>query len=515
MTHAIDRLHEWAEKHQVILFRALVLAAVVLALVLRALHVTATPSRSPDERLYTFWAQEIAQGGLGAYAGIFDRYLADSAQWIYPSPTRVLHVALFAAVMKLTGSTSAQAGAAVSFALAIGSVALVAWIGSRFFNRLVGVLAAVFLATYVVELEFARRAWGESTGAFVALLSLAAACRLAGAPQRLCSRVSFILAGVLCALTKETAILAHGLYVAWLMLDRLKARDTRSAASLALGGIASLLGAFGVLTLLAGDANHVLAGWLHVFGNGLGSNAWGAQNASGPWYQFVALLWVLAPFTASMAALGGLGAALLSPSAAAFQGLVPGARSRARLLLSSSLVFIAACAFGPNLQYLRIMAPANPAYCLLAALGVRGLLIAGDNYGRGRAYPALLLVLPAVLALSGARDYGLYRDVVVGSGMQDMTASWVLNGARTRDARALARAQQALVARPPANAPVAPNGAASGTAASAPSGAHGAANVSAPANASAAGDESTPANVSAPANAVTPTNGSPPAGKQP
>ena len=29
MTHAIDRLHEWAEKHQAILFRALVLGAVV------------------------------------------------------------------------------------------------------------------------------------------------------------------------------------------------------------------------------------------------------------------------------------------------------------------------------------------------------------------------------------------------------------------------------------------------------------------------------------------------------
>lgn len=449
MTHAIDRLHEWAEKHQVILFRALVLGAIVLALVLRALHVTGTPSRSPDERLYTFWAQQLAQSGFGAYAGIFDR-LADSAQSSDPSPTRVLPVVLFAAVMKLTGSASAQAGAAVSFVLAIGSVALVAWLGSRFFNRFVGVLAALLLATYMVELEFARRAWGESTGTFVSLLSLGAACRLAGAPQRLCARVQFILAGVLCALTLETAMLAHGLCAAWLVIDRLSARDTRSAASLALGGVASLLGALGVLWLLAGSRSDVLDAWLHVFGNGLGSNEWAAQNASGPWYQFVTLLWVLAPLTASMAALGGLGAALLPASAQAFQGLCPGGRSRARLLLLLSLVFIGACALGPNLQYLRIMAPANPAFCLLAALGVRGLLIASDNHGRGRAYPVLLMLLPAALTLSSTRDYRLYRDVVVGSGMQDMTARWVLEGARTREARALARTQQALVPRPTA-----------------------------------------------------------------
>ena len=257
----------------------------------------------------------------------------------------------------------------------------------------------------------------------------------------------------------------------------------------------------------------MVGGWLLVLGNGLGSNEWGAQNASGPWYQFVALLWVLAPFTASMAALGGLGAALLPPSAQAFVGLCPGARSRARLLLLTSLVFIGACALGPNLQYLRIMAPANPAYCLLAALGVRGLLIASVNYGRGRAYPALLVVLPAALALSWTRDYGLYRDVVVGSGMQDMTARWVLEGARTRDARALARAQQALVARPPANAPAAANGAAPG----APSGAHGAANPSAQPNPvtppSTAPANTMPASTT-PTDATTPPSGSLP-GKQP
>jgi hypothetical protein len=512
LTHAVDRLHEWAEKHHVTLFRALVFAAVVLALLLRALHVTGTPSRSPDERLYTFWAQELAHGGLGAYAGIFDRYLSDPGQWIYPSPTRVFHVVLFAAVMKLTGSTSAQAGAAVSFVLAIGSVGLVAWIGGRFFNRFVGVLAALFLATYVVELEFARRAWGESAGTFASLLSLAAACRLAGAPHRLSSRVQFILAGVLCVLTKETSMLAHGLCAAWLVFDRLASRDVRSAVSLALGGIGSVLGAFGVLWLLAGDAGDVLAGWGHVFGNGLGSNEWGAQNASGPWYQFVALLWVIAPFTASMAAVGALGAALLPASAPAFRGLVPGARSRARLLLLATAVFIGACAFGPNLQYLRIMAPANPAYCLLAALGVRGLLLASDHWGRGRAYPALLLMLPAALGLAWMRDYGLYRDVVVSSGMQDMTARWVLEGARTREARQLGRSQQALVARPPSSTPT-PNGTAASGAlpANTAVGSHGAPNASTPPNTTTLPGAATLPNPATPSSAATPSRpGAPP-----
>ena len=45
----------------------------------------------------------------------------------------------------------AQAGAAVSWALGIASVLLLAAMGRRFWGRGVGVLAALFLATYVVE----------------------------------------------------------------------------------------------------------------------------------------------------------------------------------------------------------------------------------------------------------------------------------------------------------------------------------------------------------------------------
>jgi tetratricopeptide (TPR) repeat protein len=185
---------------------------------------------------------------------------------------------------------------------------------------------------------------------------------------------------------------------------------------------------------------------LHVFGNGLGSNDWGALNASGPWYRFGLLLWLMSPFTASMALLGAFAWAKRFEPAQAFSGLMPGARTRAGLALLLTLGFAGASAFGPNLQYLRIMAPANPSNCLLAAFGVRYLVTASEDWLRGKAYPWLLASLPVVFVLASFRDYALYRDVVVRSGMQDLTVPWLLAGIERREAHALAASAAAAPA---------------------------------------------------------------------
>jgi tetratricopeptide (TPR) repeat protein len=200
--------------------------------------------------------------------------------------------------------------------------------------------------------------------------------------------------------------------------------------------------------LLAGNARHVLDGWLHVFGNGLGSNEWGAQNASGPWYQFLELLWVIAPVTASFAVMGVV-AVCWPRGSRAFEGTEPGARACASLAALLTLGSIAACAFGPNLQYLRIMAPANPLYCLLAALGARSLFVLSEDVWLGRLQALLLPALPLLLAAAGTRDYALYRDVVVRTGMQDLTARWILDGAERRHTQALDSTRQALEAAAP------------------------------------------------------------------
>jgi tetratricopeptide (TPR) repeat protein len=449
-TQDTNALHTWANKHARVLFPVFVLMACLLALWLRTLHLDATPGRSPDERLYTSFALQVARDGLGAYQGIFANYVTNPSQWIYPSPTRVSHVLLFAGVMKVTGATGEQAGAAVSWFLGICSVLVLARLGRRFINGIVGVLAAVLLATYVVDLEFSRRAWGESTASFVALLLVYATLALDRDPRSTRWRLAFFAAGTLCIFSKETNIFAYALCGVWLVARQLFiVHDRRSAALLTFGGVATLCVAFGMLALLAGNASYALEGWRLAFGAGLGSNEWGSLHAAGAWYQFFQLLWVLSPLTLSMAALGAVG--VLTPSIASrlFERTEPGARACASLAVLLTLGLVAACAFGPNLQYVRIMAPANGTYCLLAALGVRTLLVYDEGWLLGKVHVLALGALPVVLALAAVRDYSTYRDVVVRSGMQDLAMRWILDGAERRNQPNVDSTRQALEASAP------------------------------------------------------------------
>jgi tetratricopeptide (TPR) repeat protein len=200
---------------------------------------------------------------------------------------------------------------------------------------------------------------------------------------------------------------------------------------LAAGGSISVLAALAVLVLLARNAGLALAALR--LPAAIGSNDWGALNASGPWYQLGQVLWLMNPFTTAMAVLGAAAIALGPPRARLFGTLPPGACAPASLVLLLTLGFVAASAFGPNLEYLRIMAPANPSYCLLAAIGVRYLLLESESWLRGKAYPALLALLPLVFVLTSLRDYSLYVDVVVRSGMQDLAVRWLLDGIERRN----------------------------------------------------------------------------------
>jgi hypothetical protein len=450
MFATLHRLEVKAEKHSTALFWALVLAVVVLAIGLRSVHLTDVPSRSPDERVYTQFAQRIAADGLGAYRPMFERYAADPSQWIYPSPTRLVHVMLFAGVMKVTGSSSAQAGAAVSWALGIASVLLLAAMGRRFWGRGVGVLAAFFLATYVVEIEFARRAWGEATGSFLSLVLMYSTLALHSQPDRWRSRLAFFAAGTLCLLVKETSALTYACCGLWLVASAfVQARGFRYVGLLASGALLSLLVAFGVLVLLSGSVRHVLDGLTH----GVGSKDWGARNASGPWYEFGHALWLMAPLTLSLAVVGGLVVVLGRRSGRVFEGLEPGARWAAGLALLLTLGFAGASAFGPNLQYLRIMAPANASYCLLAALGARFILLQSEGWLRGKAYLPALALMPVAIVVASQRDLALYADVVVRSGMQDLAARWIIDGVARRDQPRVEHTQQSLQSAPTATPP--------------------------------------------------------------
>jgi len=398
-------------------------AAMVCGIALRLAHHDDVTTRSPDEKIYTYRAQRIVDEGMGVMRPLFKDYVSNSASWIQSPVTRIGNVWALAAVMKITGLRDFSAGTSVSLVCSILSLFLVAWIGVRFFNPWAAAGAVAFQAFSVGALGIARRAWQDSFFGFLSLLILCLTFEIARNPRRFFLYPLFLLAGAYAMLTKETSVMSYGVCGLWLFgLLLWKERWWKGASLLALGGLASVAIAAGVWTMLAGSASIALS----VFRDVKVTSDWGRVNSSGPWWQLAYLLWIVGPLTALMA-IAGIVATLCSTGARAKLGIQEeiGDVGDARLAALMVVTFVLFASFVGDLQYLRILSPADGAYCLLAGLGLWSLLRMARHFLAENDFKALVLLAVLAVAIEAVRDYRIYTSVVVRSGMEDLTAIWI------------------------------------------------------------------------------------------
>ena len=410
-----------SDRRTVNISRLLLLVAIIGGgVALRTADMSDVVTRTPDERVYTHYAVAVVDGGLPAVRRVFADYLSDPSSWIYPGPTRLTHVFLFATMMRITDLRDSRAGAMVSWAASVGSLVLTAWIGYRFFNPWVGLIGATFMASCFGELGCVRRAWGDSTASCLSLALMLIALEIRRTPKRTWLYALLFAVGAAALLNKETAILAYALCGFW--LSSVMAVEKRSwplFGRVAAAGIASILAAIIIWYVLAGGGAIAWNSFHQVNSSGLGSDAWGQEYASGPWFQFVYFLWLVGPVTLVMALLG----VSIVGSSDSWLRETLGISDRGGLSLAIfvTLTFIGVAAFGPNLQYLRVMAPANGAYCLLAGLGVWLILVLARRSMPDAYYQVLTLCVAVALALSTVADYRRFNEVVVQTDMQDMS----------------------------------------------------------------------------------------------
>jgi hypothetical protein len=401
----------------------LLIAILLAAIFLRSQHMTDVTTRSPDERTYTAYASRLADEGPGVYRELFADYDRQPDRWIYPSPTRFGNVLLFAGVMRATGVRDGRAGGATSWLFSILSVALVAWMGLRFFHPCVALFATAFMSYSFGELGMARRAWQDSTVGFCGLLTIYLACEIDRRPRAKGLYVALSVVGAFSLLTKETAVLSYGLVLLWLVAWAIWNSSWSRVAAIAAMGTASLAVTLAVLAALAGSVRVAMSSVEHSTRSGAG--AWAQQFCSGPWYQLPYLLWMVGPLTAAAALAGaGVAVSLRWTGVSNYLGIVdPRAAGLAAFI---AIAFVSFASFVPHLQYLRILSPADGSYCLLAGLGiwfslalVRGSF-ARDARGRLAGHAAALVV-GIVLVVSGMNDYRAFTTIVVHSGMEELS----------------------------------------------------------------------------------------------
>ena len=395
-------------------------AVIALGIFLRCRHMTDVLSRSPDERIYNYYAATLVDDGLPGYRELLRVHNATPEMWFRPAPSRCGFVFLSAIVMDAAGVRTPRAGAAVSWLFSILSLALLAWLGIRFLSPWTTLLAVAFLACSFSELSMARRGWQDSLFGFLGLLLVYVTCEIARAPRRKSLYFALSAVAAYSMLVKETAYVSYGICGLWLAgALLLRERSWKLFGVLLLSGAASVAVTFGVWTILSDSPAPALQAIWHLV-HAHQASTYTAQNYSGPWYQFLYLLFITGPVTALMALAGAVLACLPHPYPVR-ERLEIRDWTSVRIAALMTATFVGLSCFGPYLQCLRIISPADGTYSLLAGLGLSYLLSLARPIVRRESVIVCAAVF--VLAAETAVNYYQFTHVVVQSGMEDL-AVW-------------------------------------------------------------------------------------------
>ena len=278
-----------------------------LGICLRLVHMFDVRQRTPDERIYTAMAAQVAADGHRAFPRLFQQYNATPQLWIFPPPTRVGYIATLALWMRLAQYSGVEAGAWLSFACSVGSMGLLWWMvkGGDASEparpngvALTSGLVTLFVqATNPFEILIARRCWSDSLVGLIGLALLWLTLEIRRDPSRLWPFAAFATVGAYGIAVKELLAVVFDVLILcnlwWFLRCPSASRATAAGAFPAarperwiIPGVILAVAAW-LMCLSAGCATNFLAA-LRNMSSAVAANdyAWDYQNLD--WWRWLA-----------------------------------------------------------------------------------------------------------------------------------------------------------------------------------------------------------------------------------
>ena len=400
------------------------LALVVLAgVLLRASHIQDQHTLTPNERLYLYYAGRIHDEGIGASRALHTEFLNDPGMWASAPPVRIGYLILLDAAMEIMGTTRVEAGMALSFLSSVLTPLLVAWLGVRFFNPWVSLIASALCATAFTEIWLVRGTPEDGVFGLFGLLEIWLACEIMRSPRRMWLQVPFHLVGVWAILIKQFGVFIYGFSALWLLgFLLIRERERRQAMLLGAGAGAATVVVCGLLLWLGGDPH---TAWrVNQIGLLANDEGWAYQDECcfGPWTQVPFALFLLSPLTFVLS-LAGIATLAVPRNWGSI--LSPLARSCGSICAIMAVGFVCLFSVIPRAQTLRYVTPGDGAICLVAALGLWSLLSAANRYLARLEYGVLLAFVMLGVVLSMVRDYQVFDKVAMRAGIPELGAALI------------------------------------------------------------------------------------------
>lgn len=392
----------------------------VLAVALRVAWF-GVADRSPDEQLYAGFAHGIAQQGPGWFPNMVSLYTNDG-DVDYPWVHRAGYLSLVALAQLATGRHDAVAGELLSTLASLAGIALAGVLAWRWAGPLASLLTLLFLAVSPLDLAIARRAWQDTTIAFLTLAMVGLALRSLEAARPWRWRWAYLALSAFTLLVKESALIPFGLGMLVLTWDawRHRGRVLAPVGVLAGGGLVLAVLA-GTLLLLCGgleNARELIR---------LTPDAWKSDwyirdyQTGGPGYYLTGLR-ILQPVPWALGVLAAF-VAVLRPRLLAGRDGSAHIATALRLLGGYVLIFLmVSCAYSS--KNMRFLSPLYAPVALLAAAVVKRLLSAlhaGLPVTAWRTAAAVVAVVLMLSAWSDARRFDHWFNELQ---IQDLATPW-------------------------------------------------------------------------------------------
>ncbi|MGA7991925.1 MAG: hypothetical protein WCC53_10870 [Thermoanaerobaculia bacterium] len=405
---------------------ASVVAVFLLGIGLRVGNLGSVASRSPDERVYTWQARVVLAEGPGGIRSLVETYLRNPDLRFYPPPTRAGYIRLLAAVMRVSRTTDERAGAYLSCAASIGSLALLLLFGFRFLPAPATLAAAILFAVSPMELALSRRTWQDALVEFLGFSLVYLAAEISRDGGRPAWLVAYVLVGSLGIVVKEIAPVAYALVtlqVLYVLVVR--RRDLKGSVLLAVAGLAGAAAAVGWLAAAVGGLS-TLWGIVSGIPAANAANVYAIQYQTGPAWRVLQAFWVVSP-VASLLCLAGLAGLLLARLRllSTLESLGPEGLETGWWIGAFLLCFLALPMLLPHWINLRYVSVIYGPFYLLAGIGVWSILeLATRVSGLNRR--AVTAAVFAVIVLAAAADVRFFRKIFVERGLPDLSIRFLL-----------------------------------------------------------------------------------------
>jgi len=324
--------------------------------------------------------------------------------------------------MTATGIEDERAGADLSCLASVLSLLLLGWIGWRFFNPTIGLIAALFYAVSPIELAIARRCWQDAPTELLVLILVWIACEITRGSRHTILFFLFGLLGATAVTIKESPVVMFVLVLAWILWELSIRREWKgiilvtglSAAGLSVGvlWLSYNLGDFQTLLDFSRTASRFYE-----------TNSYSIIYEGGPSYLLLEALWILSP----VVVLGSVAGFAMSFAGSRQWPLAKWAWRPAFCMTVIVLLFLSLAMFLHHKLNPRYIALTLGIWYLIAATGLWRALewirkqfpeIGKHVFATGAA---------CLLLLAALSDYSTFQTRIVATGIQDLTARMIIS----------------------------------------------------------------------------------------